>query len=179
MSAGRSSRRDWGWHPLKPVWAERLVAESGVRRGDLVVDLGAGTGAITRPLLGTGARVIALELHRGRAAQLRAIDDDRLTVVEADVRQLLLPRRPFKVVASPPYSAASAILRRLLARGTRLTSAHLVVQRAFAKRVLDGNLTGLREARRYTAEIALPLPRSAFSPPPKVDSVVLHIRRGS
>ncbi|GAB3306703.1 hypothetical protein GCM10027298_27220 [Epidermidibacterium keratini] len=123
--------------------------------------------------------MIALELHRGRASELRAIDSDRLSVIEVDAAQLLLPRRPFKVVASPPYSAATAILRRLLGRGTLLTSADLVVQRGFAMRVMDGRVSGVRESRRYAVEIARPIPRSAFNPAPKVDSVVLRLRRGS
>lgn len=45
-----------------------FVEAAGVRGGDLVVDLGAGTGALTRPLLAAGARVLAVELHPGRAA---------------------------------------------------------------------------------------------------------------
>ena len=58
----------WGWYRLDPAWADRLVADSGVSRGDLVLDIGAGDGALTEPLLERGARVIAVELHPGRAA---------------------------------------------------------------------------------------------------------------
>jgi hypothetical protein len=45
-----------GYHELTDVWAERLVAGAGVRPGDLVLDIGAGNGAITAPLVATGAR---------------------------------------------------------------------------------------------------------------------------
>ncbi len=55
----------WGWHRLAPGWAERLVADAGVRPGDLVLDIGAGDGAITAPLVVAGARVVAFELHPG------------------------------------------------------------------------------------------------------------------
>ncbi|HET9301341.1 MAG TPA: rRNA adenine N-6-methyltransferase family protein [Propionibacteriaceae bacterium] len=62
-----SGRRPWGWHRLDPYWVEQIVAGAAIRRGELVVDLGAGTGALTMPLLEAGARVIAVELHAGRA----------------------------------------------------------------------------------------------------------------
>ncbi len=70
--SGNGTRRQWGWHPLRPDWARTLVSDSPVRPGDLVVDLGAGTGALTGPLLDAGARVIAVELHPGRASTLRS-----------------------------------------------------------------------------------------------------------
>ena len=65
------TRREWGWHPLRPEWARRVVDSAGVRRGDLVLDLGAGHGALTGPLLAAGARVIAVELHPLRVSVLR------------------------------------------------------------------------------------------------------------
>ena len=124
---GRRTRRDWGWHPLRPDWARRLVADAGIEPGDLVLDIGAGTGALTGPLLGTGAQVVAVELHPGRAAALRERYGARgLRVVRCDLTELRLPRRPFRVVASPPYSAATPLVRLLL--GTdRLLSADLVL----------------------------------------------------
>ena len=63
----------WGWQRLDSRWAETLVAAAGIGAGDLVLDIGAGAGAITRPLVAAGARVIAVELHPGRAAMLQRI----------------------------------------------------------------------------------------------------------
>nr|UXC93975.1 truncated ribosome methyltransferase [Mycobacteroides abscessus subsp. abscessus] len=65
--SGQRSRRQWGWYPLTDDWAARIVAESGVRSGEFVVDLGAGHGALTAHLVAAGARVLAVELHPGRA----------------------------------------------------------------------------------------------------------------
>ena len=132
--SGNGTRRQWGWHPLRPDWARILVSDSPVRPGDLVVDLGAGTGAVTGPLLDAGARVIAVELHPGRADALRERYGAGVVVVRADLRELRLPRRPFRVVASPPYQLSSALVAALL--GTdRLLSADLVLQRATARRL--------------------------------------------
>ncbi|GAA5141407.1 23S rRNA (adenine(2058)-N(6))-methyltransferase Erm(41) [Nocardioides marinquilinus] len=181
---GRSRRSgpptSWGWHPLTDTWARRVVAGSPVDPGDLVLDAGAGLGALTRPLLASGARVLAVELHPGRLAALRSLADDepRLRVVRADVRDLRLPRRPFRVVASPPYEGSSALLTRLLAPGSRLVSADLVVQRGLARRFAEGRAPGAgRWGAAFDLGLGPALPRTAFARAPRVDSVVLRVRR--
>lgn len=177
--SGQPARR-WGWHPLTDPWAARIVEAAGVREDDLVLDLGAGTGALTRPLLATGARVLAVELHDGRLSALRRLaeDEPRLTVVRADVTDLRLPRRPFRVVANPPYAGVSALLQRLLAPGSRLVTADLVLQRQLARRYAEGLAPGAgRWARRYAVDVRTRLPRSAFTRRPQVHSVVLRVAR--
>lgn len=169
----------WGWHRLEHRWAEQIVADAGITPGDLVLDIGAGHGALTRPLVDAGARVIAVELHPKRLAVLRErFADDPVTVVRADVRDLRLPRRPFQVVANPPYGLTTPILQRLLARGSRLARADLLVERRGAARWVTGRAPG---ASRWTAthdvRVGRRVPRSAFTPRPRVDSVVLQIER--
>jgi len=141
-----------------------------------VLDLGAGDGALTRPLLDAGARVLAVELHPGRAAALRRrFADAPVTVVTHDLAELRLPRRPFRVVASPPYQLSTRLVRTLL--GTdRLLSADLVLQRSAAARLAD-EPPGGRHARRYLLGVGQAVPRHAFRPPPRVDSAVLQVRR--
>jgi 23S rRNA (adenine-N6)-dimethyltransferase len=172
-------RRTWGWHPLDNTWAERVVDAARVRPGELVLDVGAGSGALTTPLIGAGARVLAVELHPGRAEGLRRrFHDEPVTVIQTDASDLRLPTRPFRVVASPPYGISAALLRRLLAPGSRLVAADLVLQRAVVNRYVAGRASGSdRWLRRYDASVGLRLPRTAFRPPPKVDSAVLVLRR--
>lgn len=94
----------------------QLVRSSGAGDGDLVLDLGAGYGAITSALAQAGARVIAVERDPGLAGRLRRRFGEHpgVRVVEADLRAIPLPRREFLVVANPPFSATTALLRRLL-----------------------------------------------------------------
>ena len=65
-------------------------------------------------------------------------------VVRVDAADLRLPRRPFRVVANPPYGITSALLRRLLAPGSRLNAADIVVQHAVARRWANGQAPGRR-----------------------------------
>ena len=167
-------RRCEGWHRLSADWALRIVDATPVGVGDLVVDVGAGTGALTAPLLAVGARVIAVELNPRRAAVLTARFADRVIVVRADIRELRLPRRAFRVVASPPYAVSTHLLALLLSTD-RLLSADLVLQRAAARRFAVSPPSG-RHTRRYTFEMGMSVPRHAFTPPPRVDSGVLRIR---
>lgn len=179
MAAGaRSSRRAWGWHPLTAEWAARIVAEAGIRPAELVFDLGAGDGALTTPLIAAGARVVAVELHPRRARGLRErFHADPVTVVEADASTLRLPRRPFRVVASPPYVITSELLRLLLSRGSPLATADLVLQRAAVRRLVDRQPAGSRRSFPWVMRMGLSVPRTAFRPAPQVDSAVLVVRR--
>ena len=60
------------------------MADAAVRRNELVLDLGAGTGSLTAALLAAGARVLAVELHPGRAAVLRRRFADRASADDRD-----------------------------------------------------------------------------------------------
>jgi 23S rRNA (adenine-N6)-dimethyltransferase len=174
VSGGARAR--WGWYRLAEEHAAALVAGSGVGAGDLVLDLGAGDGRITRHLVGAGARVLAFELHAGRSADLRRrfAAVDAVKVVRADVTDLRLPRRPFHVVANPPFAGVSQVLSRLTSRRSQLRRATLVVPLSVA-RGLEHRLPGAPSGWRCA--IVARLPRSAFVPRPRIDCCVVRIDR--
>ncbi len=149
---------------------------SGVGPGDLVLDLGAGDGAITCHLVRVGARVIAFELHPQRAARLRGrFADHRVKVVGADITDLRLPGRSFRVVANPPFDGVSAVLDRLTHPASRLERADLIVPRAVARRWQER----LRRGSPWQLDVETSMPRSAFTPRPRIDVCHISIRPGS
>jgi 23S rRNA (adenine-N6)-dimethyltransferase len=174
---GASTPR-WGWHQLEPAWAARLVADAALPVGALVIDVGAGHGALAGPLIAAGARVIAVEWHPARVRYLRRHFGDRVVVVQADACDLRLPRQPYHVVANPPFGITTALLRRLLQPGSRLRSAHLVLQHQAARRWSGHDAPGrVRWAQTFAAGRGPVIPRDAFRPRPPVDARVLVIRR--
>jgi 23S rRNA (adenine-N6)-dimethyltransferase len=173
-----AEHRRWGWHQLEPSAAEQFVREAALPRRALVLDIGAGVGALTGPPLAAGARVVAVEAHPGRARVLRGRFGSEVTVVLADAADLRLPRRPFHAVANPPFAITSALLRRLLHRGSRLVTAHLLLDRRAARRWTSPNAPGVRRwGQDFEIGLGRRMPRSAFHPPPSVDVVTVRIVR--
>ena len=109
--------RSLGQNFLVHQAAERFVSEAGVGPGELVVDIGAGSGALSRALIRRGAQVIAVEADPVWAARLYELGlrkgDGLLQVVNTDFFSWPLPDRPFRVLACPPFGATTAILHRL------------------------------------------------------------------
>ena len=169
--SGAHARSRWSYYRLSPDWARTVVAGAGVRAGDTVLDLGAGTGALTEPLLDAGARVIAVEKHAGRARGLRHRFADRpVVVVEGDIRDLHLPARPFRVVANPPFHLVRPLVAQLL-HARLLLGADVVTQLDAAR-----NVARSAGRRGVVVDVARTVPRSAFRPVPRIDAAVLRIR---
>jgi 23S rRNA (adenine-N6)-dimethyltransferase len=180
----RDQRNDtrWGWHQLDSRWVSRLVAAADVGPGDLVLDVGAGTGAVTAQLLRRGASVVAIELHPRRLHELRKrFAGLPVTVVRADAADLRLPRRPFKVVANPPFASTTALLRRLTGPSSRLDRAALVLPAYAEARWAAGRGAGTAgsagSAGTFTFVRGPRVPANALRPAPPKDPAILLIRR--
>jgi 23S rRNA (adenine-N6)-dimethyltransferase len=148
-----------------------------VRPGDLVVDAGAGTGGITAALVTAGARVIAVELHPKRAAQLRSrFAGCPVTVVQTDLTDLWLPLRRFQVVANPPFGAVMGFLRRLVAPGSRLERATVVVPGHVGARWTSPAAPSVsRWGTTFDARLVGTVPSHAFHPPAPRSARILVI----
>jgi len=180
-------RRALGQHFLRDPGIARAivdVADPGPR--DLVVEVGAGEGALTAELARRAGRLIALEIDPALAARLRA----RLPgveVVEADARRWgygALARPPggrVLVVGNLPYGASKPILAALLAARAAIDRIVVMLQQEVAERVAAapgsrayGTLSVLTQLY-CDVRIVLRVPPGAFRPPPKVDSAVVAL----
>ena len=168
----------------------RSAAIPGPLDGATVYEVGPGPGGLTRALLDTGAKVVAIERDRrciAALAELEAEFGDRLRVIEGDA--LKLDERAevgdgAHVVANLPYNIGTALLLRWLAADPWppwWRSLTLMFQKEVADRIVaapNSEAYGrLSVAAQWRARprIALTVNRSAFVPPPKVTSAVVHI----
>jgi 23S rRNA (adenine-N6)-dimethyltransferase len=157
--------------------AAELVRAAGIQPGELVLDLGAGTGVLTRALARAGARVAAVEIDPTLAAGLRRSCED---LVVGDALRVPLPREPFKVVANLPFGSGTGILRRLLDPRVPLDHAEVVVEWGLAAKrsaVWPGTQLSSYWGAWFELSIVRRLPPCVFVPPPSVDAAVLRIVR--
>jgi 23S rRNA (adenine-N6)-dimethyltransferase len=181
--AVRSARapRPRGRHLLRSRrLADLIVSDAEVAAGDLVVDLGAGSGMLTRSLARAGARVVAVELDARLAGDLRRLGGD-VEVVEGDALTYPWPSQPFRIVANLPFAHGTEILRRVLRDpAVPLVSADVIVQWELAAKrcgVWPSTLLGVLWGAWYELAIVRRIERAAFAPPPSVAAGVLRATR--
>ena len=170
---------------------DRIAAIPGNLKDAQVFEVGPGPGGLTRALLRAGAQVTAVERDRRclpALAEVSAHFGGRLHVHEGDALDLtpeaLIPEGPYHIVANLPYNVGTALLTQWLEASTwppRWQSLTLMFQLEVAERIVAsagsnayGRLAVLSQWRSE-ARIALKVHRSAFTPPPKVMSAVVHI----
>jgi len=179
---GRSSGA-LGQHFLVGEWlARQLVAQAAVARGDLVVEIGAGDGRLTRALAERAGAVVAIECDARLLARARRrlADAPHVTFVQGDALAVPLPDVPFRVLANLPFAITSAVLRRLLDDpGSALRQADLVVAEGAARKRTAGprSRTSAYWGAWYEFRVTRRLPSRCFRPPPRVDAAVLRISR--
>ena len=164
----------------------RIVNAAGVSADDLVVEIGAGRGALTRELAGRAGHVIAVEVDEGLASNLARGLGNRgnVDVVTADARELdvdaiLTPGAPYKLVGNLPYYAASPIMRRFLGAPRKPAVMVVMVQREVGRSMAaapgDMSLLSVAVQLYGKPKLLFSVPPHAFRPPPKVTSAVVRI----
>lgn len=167
----RTSPNPSGLHFLRSrTVARELVRAADLTSSSLVLEFGAGSGALTEVLAASGARVLAIERDDVfvRQLQRRFREQPSVRVVAGDLRTVPLPRRPFTVVANLPFSVSTALFRRLLGDGdTALRSAEVLTEWGFAKRVSAACPRDLEQAwwaARFDLTVAARVDPGAFAP---------------
>ncbi|MGB7374016.1 16S rRNA (adenine(1518)-N(6)/adenine(1519)-N(6))-dimethyltransferase RsmA [Pontixanthobacter sp.] len=168
----------------------RIAAIPGDLQGQAVLEIGPGPGGLTRALLRAGARVTAIEMD-GRClpalAELEVAFPGQLAVIHGDAMKLdhdALLSEPYAIASNLPYNVGTALLVKWLGGQQwppQWTSLTLMFQHEVAKRITAqpggsafGRLAILAQWRSK-AVLAMKVHRSAFTPPPKVMSAIVHV----
>jgi 16S rRNA (adenine1518-N6/adenine1519-N6)-dimethyltransferase len=202
--AGSEPRQRFGQNFMIDQNLVRLVADAGnVAPGDLVIEVGPGTGTLTEELLARGGDVVAVEIDRDLTAALRErfASNERFKLIEGDAlagkhginqelkdhliaavsRTARPDARPVKLVANLPYNIASPLVIDLLIEGVDLLA--FTVQKEVADRLRAtagsdayGPLTVTAQLLSRV-EVLRTLPPQAFWPPPKIESALVRMTR--
>ena len=163
--------------------AQRIVEGLDLVAGDVVVEVGPGTGVLTSRLLGTGAAVVAIELDANLARMLEErYANDHLRVINADVLDIDpcgIVSSAYKLVGNIPYYITGAIIRHFLESLCSPLILVFMVQREVADRMVasPGRMSLLSLSVQFyaSAEMIARVPAGAFYPRPKVDSAVVKL----
>lgn len=174
---------------VDPNTVRRIVRLAEVGPGDPVVEIGPGVGSLTVALAEAGGEIVAVELDRHLIPVLdevvgplgvRVVHADALT---ADWDDLLAGHERWTLVANLPYNVGTTIVLQLLDDVPAIDSMLVMVQREVGERLAAGPGSGtygipsVKLALWATAEVVGRVPPTVFVPQPKVESVLVRIRR--
>lgn len=152
-----------------------------IKEEDIVLEIGAGLGFLTRFLAQKSMRVIAVEIEHSLIKILREMicDLSNVNLIEGDILDVLVPQFN-KVVSTPPYYISSSLLLWLLNR--KFDCAVLIFQKEFAEKLVASvgsqNYGRLAVLTHYLAKVDLldNVSRNMFFPPTKVESIVVRLK---
>jgi 16S rRNA (adenine1518-N6/adenine1519-N6)-dimethyltransferase len=189
---GRRPAKGLGQHFLiHQATADKIAASIHPGPGDVVVEIGAGLGALTLPLSRSGALVIAVEIDAELATFLRKELEKRngkgvkiecMDILELDLIGLHDRfQRKMKIIGNLPYNISSPVLFKLMEAANYLKEAVLMLQDEVAERVLAGpgnkdyGIISVMVAYHCECRRVMRVKPSQFHPPPKVDSQVVSL----
>jgi 16S rRNA (adenine1518-N6/adenine1519-N6)-dimethyltransferase len=167
-----------------------IVADSGVKEGDVVVEIGTGAGTLTRQIAEVAKKVYSFEVDKNLIPvhQLSLQGLDNVDVIFRDVLKMkddefkaIVGDGPFKVVANLPYYITTPLIMRFLESDLKVTSLTIMVQEEVGRRLVakpntaDYSAITLAVLLRGSATITRKVNRNMFYPAPNVDSAVVRI----
>jgi 16S rRNA (adenine1518-N6/adenine1519-N6)-dimethyltransferase len=179
------AKKRFGQHFLTDRhYVERIVHAIAPKAGDAMVEIGPGTGILTRELAPRLDHLHVIEIDRDLAAALRReFAPGKLTVHEGDALEFefdSLPG-PLRVVGNLPYNVSTPILFRMAAIADRLRDCVFMLQKEVVDRMVaqpatpDYGRLSVMLQYRFGMALQLRVPPGAFTPPPKVDSAVVRM----
>ena len=161
------------------------ISAADVCNDDLILEIGPGTGKLTRPLLGLARRVIGIELDQNLAPKLSNYlsEFNNFSLINEDARYLdykqVTDGQPYKIISNLPYYAATFFLRTFLELEHKPELMVLMFQKEVAENVLatPGSmrlLSVITQMMCYSEKIC-DVPKESFEPAPKIDSSIVKL----
>lgn len=179
------NNKSLGQHWLKDSDVLADIADAAdLVSGDTVLEVGPGLGTLTSRLLARAGKVVAVEFDKNLAAKLPGqFPGKNLEVINEDILQFDLPSLPadYKVVANVPYYITSKIIQLMCESTNPPKTMVLLVQKEVAERLaaVAGEYSVLAISAQVYYEVSLGsvVPAEMFTPPPKVDSQVVTLKK--
>ncbi len=186
----RSRRKALGQHFLTDrKILNRIVNVIAPEAVDVIIEIGAGRGALTFKLAKSEALIIAIEKDRSLIPYLKKKDIGNLTVLEKDALRVkfneLLHCKQGKIVGNLPYVISSPLLFKILAEKEHVSFCVFLLQREVAQRVCAAPGTkkyaplSILLQNEFQTQLHFHVPASSFSPPPRVESALISLKKRS
>jgi 16S rRNA (adenine1518-N6/adenine1519-N6)-dimethyltransferase len=184
----KARRKILGQHFLKHRNTLRRIVEIiDPMAGDVIIEIGAGKGALTWLLARSEAEIIALEKDKTLIPHLKKQEYPNLTVLEKDALRVkfedILQGKPGKIVGNLPYSISSPLLFKVLEEKKFVSSCVFLIQKEVAQRVCASPGTkkyaplSIFFQNDFDVHLHFRVPASFFSPPPKVESALVSLKK--
>jgi 16S rRNA (adenine1518-N6/adenine1519-N6)-dimethyltransferase len=179
------AKKSLGQHFLKDKSVVKKMIEcSSLHAGDLVCEVGPGTGVLTEALVSQGAHIVAIETDERAISILKDKFGDKIELIHGDIAQFNIENRfegrKYKLIANIPYYITGLIISMFLDSESRPETMTLLVQKEVAERIMarDGkeSILSLSVKAFGNPSIVTRVPRGAFEPAPSVDSAVICIK---
>ncbi len=174
-------KKSYGQHFLKDsAVVDQIIAAANIQPSEIVIEVGPGVGALTGRLVGLGSALVLIESDRDLIPKLSSKYSEA-TLIQADAAEVdydaLVRDRPWVFVSNLPYNAGNAILEAVLQSKNLPTRFVVMVQKEVGERMMakPGEMSVLSVATQLYCDIepVCIVGPEAFSPPPKVQSLVL------
>jgi 16S rRNA (adenine1518-N6/adenine1519-N6)-dimethyltransferase len=165
--------------------SKRISEAPKIEKDDFVIEIGPGTGALTKYLIELTNNLVCIEIDQRAVKVLKnkfpKLEIINIDILKQDMSEILSDKKEAKIIGNLPYYISTQIIFKLLDFSDKIESFTFMIQKELADRIVSppnsreyGILT-LAIMMCGTAEILFDVPAEAFDPPPKVTSSVVRI----
>ncbi|MGJ8681559.1 16S rRNA (adenine(1518)-N(6)/adenine(1519)-N(6))-dimethyltransferase RsmA [Paraglaciecola sp.] len=186
---GHTARKRFGQNFLHDNYViDQIVSAIAPQKGQHMVEIGPGLGALTEPVCELLDSLTVVELDRDLAQRLRThpFIARKLNIIEADAlkfdfSEIMLDEKPLRIFGNLPYNISTPLMFHLFSFANKVQDMHFMLQKEVVNRLAavpgNKNYGRLSVMAQYHCQVipVIQVPPGAFNPPPKVDSAVVRL----